>query len=163
MQPVVNSWLGMLAEEVPTVGQRSTTVVSKDAISDWSARRWLNLVDELDFEIRHRPGSTHLNADAMFRRPSVVNAVRKKFVQPAETLTLPRDWSCDVSAPEQRDDGDLAWVIQTKPESPAMLIAGDVQGRTDVVKTLIAQNGLSSRWQWTADSTLMDREQIDLR
>jgi len=33
------------------------------------AARWLTLIEEYDFEIQHRPGSNHQNADSLSRRP----------------------------------------------------------------------------------------------
>ena len=40
-------------------------------INDPSGRlaRWSFLVQQHDFEIRHRPGTLHANADALSRRP----------------------------------------------------------------------------------------------
>ena len=33
--------------------------------------RWQSFVEQFDFDIKHRPGSQHLNADALSRRPSI--------------------------------------------------------------------------------------------
>ena len=33
--------------------------------------RWMTLIEEYDFEIVHRPGARHGNADALSRRPEV--------------------------------------------------------------------------------------------
>ena len=36
--------------------------------------RWAMIIQELDLEIRHRPGKTNLNADALSRNPESVEA-----------------------------------------------------------------------------------------
>ncbi len=54
--------------------------------------RWLSVVEEFDFEIQHRPGSRHVNADALSRRPHRVDAIRQTAASPAASTTLPLDW-----------------------------------------------------------------------
>lgn len=39
--------------------------------------RWLALIESFDFDIRHRAGTAHGNADALSRRPHQVNAVKQ--------------------------------------------------------------------------------------
>lgn len=40
--------------------------------------RWLTVIEEFQFELKHRPGSAHRNADAMSRRPHEVNVIKQK-------------------------------------------------------------------------------------
>jgi hypothetical protein len=75
--------------------------------------RWLEILEEFDFVIEHRPGAQHANADALSRRPcrqcgkcetdesvNVVNAIESSH---ANEL----DWSPEALAKSQRDDEDI--------------------------------------------------------
>jgi hypothetical protein len=72
--------------------------------------RWLEILEEFDFVIEHRPGAQHANADALSRRPcrqcgkcethesvNVFNAI-----EPNHANEL--DWSPEALAKSQRDD-----------------------------------------------------------
>src|SRR5688572_33197445 len=40
--------------------------------------RWLTIIEEFNFDVQHRPGTAHRNADALSRRPVLVEIVREK-------------------------------------------------------------------------------------
>ena len=65
-----------------------------------SLARWALLLQQYDFEIVHRPGKVHGNADGLSRRPYVsqdFNALQKEEPQVAKTRELQR---CDLDMME---------------------------------------------------------------
>jgi len=53
----------------------------------WTAGRWLEIMQEFDFDIEHHAGTKHVNADALSRRVDVV---------PTETPSAdPIDWRAE--------------------------------------------------------------------
>jgi len=84
--------------------------------------RWLEIMEEFDFEVEHRPGVKYGNADALSRRPCHVKtcacrqgnveefeqgtergqAVATVFESATDTNGIPT--SCTVSAPISNDD-----------------------------------------------------------
>lgn len=101
--------------------------------------RWLSVIEEFDFDIIHRAGSAHQNADAMSRRPMQTNAIQSRSPQntpPSFVL----DWSTSALAEEQKADPDLSWIISKRLESDEMPAAEELRSQSAVVKTLA--------WQW---------------
>ena len=77
------------------------------SISDPSGRlaRWSLLVQQYDFEIRHRPGAAHANADALSRRLYTFTSLSISAYDVPGVQT-PR--VCDL----QRRDPDLSDLVQ---------------------------------------------------
>ena len=111
-----------LVEEIkkfqPYLQNRKFTVVTDHSslrwlmnVKDASGRlaRWALLLQQYDFEIVHRPGKVHGNADGLSRRPYVsqdFNALQKEEPQVAKTRELQR---CDLDMMEIIDyrEGDV--------------------------------------------------------
>ena len=122
--------------------------------------RWLSVVEEFDFEIQHRPGSRHVNADALSRRPHRVDAIRQTAASPAASTTLPLDWDLATIAAEQQADPDLQWVVERKQSSDSPPDPDEMRPQSGVVKSLVSQwpqlrllNGLLVREWLKADGT----------
>eukprot|EP00731_Ephydatia_muelleri_P003023 Em0001g3023a len=74
--------------------------------------RWLECLSEYDFEVVHRPGTKHTNADALSRMPCP--QCQLSFPQ---VCTMQSDiwlpcWTLDELAEEQRQDSSIGQVIQ---------------------------------------------------
>ena len=97
--------------------------------------RWLEILEEFEFSIEHRPGVRHGNADALSRRPCrqcglcgdddtplLVNAVES-----SSGINL--DWSSNALAKAQREDPDIRHIYDSlanglsKPDWEAMIPA----------------------------------------
>ena len=89
--------------------------------------RWLECLREYDYEIKHRPGKQHQNADALSRRPrrnhgecpSCIPSARSQVTTVTEGLPTVRKqcqervlWSSDAVAQSQREDLDIAPVVE---------------------------------------------------
>src|SRR6218665_3104021 len=101
--------------------------------------RWLSVIEEFEFEIVHRPGASHLNADAMSRRPQHINAAKESPRANDPTPTAVLEWDKDVLAEEQRSDEDLGWLIQRLGVSTEMPSCEEVRALSATVKTLTCQ------------------------
>ena len=66
--------------------------------------RWMTLIEEYDFEIVHRPGARHGNADALSRRPEVrgviANPSDNQQNEADVTSHMMTDWQTVSSAPD---------------------------------------------------------------
>jgi len=82
--------------------------------------RWLEILEEFDYDIEHRAGAKHNNADAMSRRPTdrvvavhdvdwrttMLRApIHEKRTRPVADIVEPVDWPCI-----QKQDADLRFV-----------------------------------------------------
>jgi transposase InsO family protein len=101
--------------------------------------RWLNVISEFDFEVKHRAGTAHLNADALSRRPHAIQVIKCDTTMTGKTVELPADWSRATIAAEQRDDIDLGCVIQHKSTSEDPPSHETIRDSSGVVKRLVAQ------------------------
>ena len=87
--------------------------------------RWLERLQEYDYEIQHRPGRLHNNADALSTRPrrqhgnclsctptglSQVAAVTRDLPASETPSEVRNYWSPKVVAKAQRDDPDISVV-----------------------------------------------------
>src|SRR6218665_457805 len=114
--------------------------------------RWLTIIEEFGFDIIHRAGTAHQNADAMSRRPLQTKAVRG---DPVEAVSPPpEDWNYDTIAAEQQNNADLGWIIRKKMENPAAPAMEELRAQSGVIKRLacqwpqlVLQDGLLKR-QW---------------
>ncbi|CAK9799160.1 Retrovirus-related Pol polyprotein from transposon 297 [Anthophora plagiata] len=95
--------------------------------------RWLERLQEYDFEVRHREGKAHGNADGLSRRPCAAEHCKRcsrleekdlavEMVAPANVLAI----SCETLDPEawrrsQFDDEEVAFILGKKErgEKPA--------------------------------------------
>ena len=79
--------------------------------------RWLEFLQEYDFVVRHRKGSSHSNADSLSRRPCVENAClyceKKEMQWKSRQVVLERDWVSDQEA-----DQDLNLIRSKLAEYP---------------------------------------------
>ena len=72
--------------------------------------RWLQVLEQFDFEVIHRPGVQHLNADALSRGPCRQCGYESVCSTTAATDTSwLSDWSPDFLAQEQQKDPDFDW------------------------------------------------------
>ena len=101
--------------------------------------RWLTVIEEYDFEVQHRPGRNHENADALSRRPYAVNVIRDAELPPGGPLDTPDDWSNATIAAEQEADKELGWVMQKRRESTNAPSHEELRSQSATVKLLVAQ------------------------
>ncbi len=80
--------------------------------------RWIQQLQEYDFQIQHRKGTSHQNAEGLSQRPCDLEC---KLCQPIEkndvlvqklTLTQPKKWR-----QEQLDDDDIGLILQAKEQN----------------------------------------------
>lgn len=130
--------------------------------------RWLTFIEEFIFDVAHRPGTAHLNADALSRRPQLVRAVGRLRGEPSVTPNLPAAWTVEEMAEEQRADPDLRWIIQRKLATETGPSPEELRGLSPVIKTLAAQwpqlevrDGLLTRnWLAAEDNGVLRKQLI---
>lgn len=101
--------------------------------------RWLSIIEEFDFDIRHRAGSAHRNADALSRRPPQINMIVENEESSAIQSDPTDDWLPEELAKEQRNDSDLGWIIGRKERASEMPTSHELRGLSSCVKTLVYQ------------------------
>lgn len=101
--------------------------------------RWLTIVEEFRFEIQHRAGSRHQNADAMSRRPQEVDAIRQGNSPRTDDSDLPDGWSLSSMKREQEEDDELGWILVKKRNSSAAPTADELRPMSEEVKFLAVQ------------------------
>ena len=72
--------------------------------------RWLEVLSEFSFSVRHRPGQQHANADALSRSPALDSSVSAPVLQVLDTDGLPA-LSHEQLVARQSADPDLAIVL----------------------------------------------------
>jgi len=93
--------------------------------------RWLEVLEEFDYTIEHRPGRLHQNADSLSR---VVEGVYAIHTAPTDTSSEPVNW------PEvQRNDPDVGFVHELVGSATARPAPETITGRSADVKVLCAQ------------------------
>lgn len=129
--------------------------------------RWLNAIEEFEFDVKHRAGSAHLNADAMSRRPHPVQVIRELENDTTMASELWPDWNTATIGDEQRRDPDLGWVIRRMEASTDMPSADEIRGLSSTIKTLVFQwpqleirNGLLMRRWITVKKNEDGRSQL---
>ncbi|KAG1941393.1 interleukin-1 receptor accessory protein-like 1-A [Pimephales promelas] len=129
--------------------------------------RWLEILQEYDFEVQHRPGRQHANADALSRRPCFADECRycsrqeERCLEPSSAAVRPGDtrgdgepFTTEQLRQQQANDQVLmkvrGWLeAQTCPDWPA------VSSQGPEIKTLHSQWGslelhdgvIYRRWQ----------------
>ncbi|KAI5743998.1 hypothetical protein M8J77_024652 [Diaphorina citri] len=137
--------------------------------------RWIELLQNYDFEIQHRSGKAHGNADALSRRPcnpdckhctrmedkQIVTDVRLISVEPEP------GWTNDELRKEQLEDDDISPVLTWKEreEKPRWK---DISNKSEVTKSyltqwdsLILESGVLKR-KWESQNGRSSRLQIVL-
>ena len=82
--------------------------------------RWLEILEEFSFDIEHRPGRSHVNADAMIRMPCKQCGLEKvhEFVEAraakTETNFMNDRWSKASLASNTRSDSELSTIYKWK-------------------------------------------------
>eukprot|EP00731_Ephydatia_muelleri_P024465 Em0016g736a len=115
--------------------------------------RWLECLSEYDFEVVHRPGTKHTNADALSRMPCP--QCQLSFPQ---VCTMQSDiwlpcWTLDELAEEQRQDFSIGQVIQwMENDSIPRVFPKHLSSHTQALwaqsSYLVLQNGvLYRRWE----------------
>ncbi|CAL9701640.1 unnamed protein product [Knipowitschia caucasica] len=127
--------------------------------------RWLEVLQTYNFDIQHRPGQQHNNADALSRRPCVIAECRycerqeerdrdKPRVSTA-TINPPDDLSSEQLQQQQESDTTLAlirkWLeLPRRPEWPAVSPHGtDIKAYYSQWGNIELRNGLLFR-RWRA-------------
>lgn len=101
--------------------------------------RWLTILEEFQFEVKHRAGSAHTNADAMSRRPHTTRAITETTSQHPTASPLPWDWSRLEVARELLLDPDLRWILNRKMEREEPPTAEETRALSATIKTLVSQ------------------------
>lgn len=81
--------------------------------------RWIESLQEYDFDIEHRPGSTHKNADALSRRPCVQDCkhcsrIEEKDGEVRRTTVVDDLWDADGLKKDQCQDSDIGIILEWK-------------------------------------------------
>ncbi|KAI5725816.1 hypothetical protein M8J77_020471 [Diaphorina citri] len=108
--------------------------------------RWIEqLLQSYDFEIKHRAGKSHSNADAFSRRPCKPECKHCARVEEREVVTVRRvtvepdaGWTEEELEKEQREDPDLGPVIEYK-ERDVKPLWRDVSDLSEAAKSYIVQ------------------------
>mgnify|MGYP003407568646 FL=1 len=125
--------------------------------------RWLEQLSAYDFEIMHRPGAKHGNADALSRKPQDLIKEEPQLDQPVEDSTEKETVTvCQLAAQQavlirvkrhpvveleefdgladlQREDPELQDLYQFKTESEERPSAEAVSACSDLTKAYVAQ------------------------
>jgi len=117
------------------------------------AARWLERLQEYDFDIEHRPGKHHANADALSRKPrrkhgSCPSCSDTEFVAATTLLEEKRagetpesresefSWSADEA---QRNDPDIHPVLTQIKEGRSPPTAKELQSYSPLTRAIYAQ------------------------
>ena len=120
--------------------------------------RWLEQLEEYNFNIEHRAGSRHGNADAMSRRPcdrprcckplstETANGIPDAFDHSQICYNITADgslgddeWSADTLAKEQENDPDIRPILALIKESTAKPLWDDIASFSEESKSLWQQ------------------------
>ena len=111
--------------------------------------RWQSFIEQFNFEIRHRPGTRHLNADALSRRPTVEKG-RDRDAEcrgirtvtsstPPETRPERQDSAEESMAKLQQEDPDIGPILQLRLRQVEQPPAEEVLSQSEAVKVLWGQ------------------------
>jgi transposase InsO family protein len=101
--------------------------------------RWLTTLEEFDYQVQHRAGSAHGNADALSRRPGTLDAcVVQEMSDPSVGDEL-FDWTGEAMKTDQGRDPDLGWILERLSESSDPPPYNLVESKSSELKTLISQ------------------------
>jgi len=144
--------------------------------------RWLEVMEEFDFQIVHRAGTKHTNADAMSRRPCrsrnclcrenmeendlhvrKVNKLTDPVNEPTFDPTL--TWSKEQFAQEQKCDAEIAPILRLMADYATKPPWAEVSGDSDATKALwgqwqnlcIANNVLYRKFENVKNDTIISQ------
>ncbi|KAI5753631.1 hypothetical protein M8J77_001985 [Diaphorina citri] len=137
--------------------------------------RWIELLQNYDFEIQHRSGKAHGNADALSRRPCNLDCKHctrmedKQIVTDVRLISVEPEpgWTNDELRKEQLEDDDISPVLTWKEreEKPRWK---DISDKSEVTKSyltqwdsLILESGVLKR-KWESQNGRSSRLQIVL-
>ena len=114
--------------------------------------RWLECLSEYDFEVIHRPGTKHTNADALSRMPCPQCQLSFPQVCTMQSDIWLPGWTLDELAEEQRQDSSIGQVIQwMENDSIPRVFPKHLSSHTQALwaqsSYLVLQNGVLYR-QW---------------
>lgn len=128
--------------------------------------RWMEKLQQYNFEIRHRPGRVHKNADALSRRPCPENCKHCNKIEQHEGAQVVRqlaiqeseEWSREQCRAEQLEDPDIGPILRLKEAGEERPSWTDISDRGLSFKALWAQwaslkveHGLLQRMWESAD------------
>ena len=97
--------------------------------------RWLEILEEFDYHVEHRPGAKHTNADAMSRRPSNHDDPAMAAATTARpNVEEPFDW-----VKVQKEDTDIGFVYELLRNQSPKPRQEDITSLSADVKTLCSQ------------------------
>ena len=122
--------------------------------------RWLGTLAQYDYQIEHRPGKRHQNADALSRNPLPVavpdQAVATNAVDSSDQAWL-QSWTAAELQSKQEADPNLRQILLWKRNQTAQPAQQEVQGTSKATKSLwtqwnrlLLENGLLYR-QWQTE------------
>jgi hypothetical protein len=108
--------------------------------------RWLNIMEEYECTVMHRPGARHGNADAMSKRPCSRAECCENGGAPIEVKAVSNqmarcsNWCSDDCDMVQEQDRDAESIVTRMLEStPNALSADAVANQSAIVKSLCRQ------------------------
>ena len=105
--------------------------------------RWIERLQEYDFEIEHRPGTSHRNADALSRRPCQEDCkhccrLEEKLATLTRTTVVDDRWQPEDLRKDQEKDPDLKIILEWK-NGDSRPVWEDVARHSQNVKSYWAQ------------------------
>ena len=130
------------------------------------AARWLQFIEEYDFEIMHRSGTSHGNCDALSRRPHDESEYQEKIRRIAEKTNTgdvrETELTPETIATEQRKDPALKLLINSLLTTNQLPSWTDIQSESEETKALWAQfessriqNEMLQRQFYSRDGSIM--------
>ena len=128
--------------------------------------RWCEILEEFDFEIQHRPGRAHGNADGLSRRPCRQcnwDEETAEYLVRGISFALPSEvqgsqWNPSTLAEASREDPDIGEIIRMKMTLEEPPPWEEVSGADPRLKNyvsewerLIVKNGILYRIWWKTD------------
>ena len=116
--------------------------------------RWLEILEEYDYRVMHRPGKNHCNADALSRRPSEMSTIRVVTRQQGRQLRSelfkpttdqsnphePQDISSNLDWPEaQKADPDVRYIYDLLISKAGAPEPGVLTSKSADIKTMCSQ------------------------
>lgn len=126
--------------------------------------RWIERLQEYDFKIEHRAGTSHRNADALSRRPCQdeckhCSRLEERHTTVARTTVVDDSWQPEELQKDQENDPILKIILEWKSKG-SKPVWEDVAAHSQTVKSywaqwdsMVVENGLLKRVVENADGT----------
>ena len=101
--------------------------------------RWLAYIEQFDFEIQHRAGNKHGNADGLSRTPTHEDAVRTVKQQNGDSFVEDVVNDREALTKAQLDDPDIGPVLRAIMQSPEAPDIGQLTPEAPDVKRFVAE------------------------